>query len=63
MVFVLFMIIVCISFIFNSSMLGFGLLMQILIIVGVLVFLGVLVYVVKVFKGKGEIDFVDEEKL
>lgn len=53
---------VCISFILNSSTLGFGLPMQISTIAGVLASLGALAYVAKVSKGKGETDLADEEK-
>lgn len=58
----LFMTTVCISFILNSSTLGFGLPMQISTIAGVLASLGALAYVAKVSKGKGETDLADEEK-
>lgn len=50
----LFMTTVCISFILNSSTLGFGLPMQISTIAGVLASLGALAYVAKVSKGKGK---------
>lgn len=61
----MFMTTVCITFILNSSTLGFGLDMQISTIIGVVAMLFITGYVIKVSKGKGdpEFDQVEEDKL
>ncbi|MEZ9910499.1 carbon starvation protein A [Vibrio sp. 10N.261.51.A3] len=58
----IFMTSVCITFILNNSQLGFGLPMQISTIIGVVSALGVAAYVIKISKGKGDIDLADEEE-
>ncbi|GEA50637.1 carbon starvation protein A [Vibrio inusitatus NBRC 102082] len=58
----MFMTTVVITFILNNSTLGFGLGMQISTIVGVLTMLGITGTVIKISKGKGEDDYLDEEK-
>ncbi|GAA5647141.1 MULTISPECIES: carbon starvation CstA family protein [Vibrio] len=57
-----FMTSVCVTFILNSSTLGFGLPMQLSTIVGVVFSLAAMVYVIKTSKGKGEMALSDEEK-
>ncbi|GAD80733.1 carbon starvation CstA family protein [Vibrio ezurae] len=58
----MFMTTVCITFILNNATLGFGLDMQISTIIGVVTMLGITRTVIKVSKGKGENDLLDEEK-
>ncbi|GAD90175.1 MULTISPECIES: carbon starvation protein A [Vibrio] len=58
----MFMTTVCITFILNNSKLGFGLDMQISTIIGVIAMLGITATVIKISKGKGENDLLDEEK-
>ncbi|WP_061019025.1 carbon starvation CstA family protein [Vibrio splendidus] len=57
-----FMTSVCITFILNNGQLGFGLPMQISTIIGVVTALGIAAYVIKISKGKGDIDLADEEE-
>ena len=58
----IFMTSVCITFILNNSQLGFGLPMQISTIVGVVSSLLITAYVIKISKGKGDIDLADDEQ-
>ena len=58
----IFMTSVCITFILNNSQLGFGLPMQISTIVGVVSSLLITAYVIKISKGKGDINLADEEQ-
>ncbi|MCL4164528.1 UNVERIFIED_CONTAM: hypothetical protein GTU68_007782 [Idotea baltica] len=57
-----FMTSVCITFILNNSQLGFGLPMQLSTIIGVVSAFGIAAYVIKISKGKGDIDLADEEE-
>ncbi|MBW3697055.1 carbon starvation protein A [Vibrio sp. T187] len=57
----IFMTSVCITFILNNSQLGFGLPMQLSTIIGVVSSLAIAAYVIKISKGKGDIDLVDGE--
>ncbi len=61
----MFMTTVCITFILNSSTLGFGLPMQLSTIIGFVAMLIITGYVIKVSKGKGDLalDEAEEEKL
>ncbi|MFV0573929.1 MAG: carbon starvation protein A [Vibrio sp.] len=61
----MFMTTVCITFILNSSTLGFGMPMQISTIIGVVAMLCITGYVIKVSKGKGDpaLNAEEEEKL
>lgn len=61
----MFMTTVCITFILNSSTLGFGLPMQLSTIIGVIAMLIITAYVIKISKGKGdpEFDHAEEDKL
>ncbi|MEL0637492.1 carbon starvation protein A [Marinomonas sp. TI.3.20] len=61
----MFMTTVCITFILNSSTLGFGLPMQVSTIIGVVAMLFITGYVIKISKGKGDplLDQAEEEKL
>lgn len=58
----MFMTTVCISFIMNSATLGFGLPMTISTIIGIVTALVTTVYVIKVSRGKGDTELLDEEK-
>jgi len=58
----IFMTTVCVTFILNSSSLGFGLPMQLSTIIGIVFSLSVTGYVIKTSKGKGEAELADEEK-
>lgn len=58
----IFMTSVCITFILNNSQLGFGLPMQLSTIIGVVSAFGVAAYVIKISKGKGDIDLADEQE-
>jgi carbon starvation protein CstA len=58
----MFMTTVCISFIMNSATLGFGLPMTISTIIGIVTALATTAYVIKVSKGKGDTELLDEEK-
>ncbi|NLS11971.1 carbon starvation protein A [Vibrio sp. SM6] len=58
----LFMTTVCVSFILNSSTLGFGLPMTLSTSAGILFAVLAATYVIKTSKGKGETDLADEEK-
>ncbi len=58
----IFMTSVCITFILNNSQLGFGLPMQLSTIIGVVSAFGVAAYVIKISKGKGDIDLTDEQE-
>ncbi|TKF90644.1 carbon starvation protein A, partial [Vibrio sp. F13] len=51
-----------ITFILNNSQLGFGLPMQLSTIIGVVSAFGIAAYVIKISKGKGDIDLADEEE-
>lgn len=61
----MFMTTVCITFILNSSTLGFGLPMQLSTIIGVIAMLIITAYVIKISKGKGDpaLDEAEEDKL
>ncbi|NAW91206.1 MULTISPECIES: carbon starvation CstA family protein [unclassified Vibrio] len=58
----MFMTTVCATFILNNSALGFGLPMQTSTIAGILFSLSVTIYVIRISKGKGDIELTDEEK-
>lgn len=58
----MFMTTVCATFILNNSTLGFGLPMQASTIAGILFSLSVTIYVIRISKGKGDIELTDEEK-
>ncbi|MCR9420473.1 MULTISPECIES: carbon starvation protein A [Vibrio] len=58
----MFMTTVCATFILNNSALGFGLPMQASTIAGILFSLSVTIYVIRISKGKGDIELTDEEK-
>ncbi len=58
----MFMTSVCVTFILNNSTLGFGLPMNISTGAGVFFALAVAAYVIKISKGKGDIDLADEEQ-
>ena len=57
-----FMTTVCVSFILNSSTLGFGLPMHISTISGIVFAVAVLTYVIKTSQGKGDTDIAEEEE-
>lgn len=61
----MFMTTVCITFILNSSTLGFGLPMQVSTAIGFVAMLFITAYVIKISKGKGDpaLDVAEEEKL
>lgn len=56
----IFMTSVCITFILNNSQLGFGLPMQLSTIIGVSGAFAIAAYVIKISKGKGDIDVADD---
>ncbi|MCG3730058.1 carbon starvation CstA family protein [Vibrio cincinnatiensis] len=59
----LFMTSVCITFILNNNALGFGLPMLLSTLVGITSSLAIMVYVMRISKGKGEIDLAEQQEV
>ncbi len=59
----LFMTTVCITFILNNNELGFGIGMQASTIIGLLGSLFAMVYVMRISKGKGDIDLAEQQEI
>jgi hypothetical protein len=54
---------VCITFILNNNALGFGLPMLLSTIVGITSSLAIMWYVMRISKGKGEIDLAEQQEI